>query len=178
MKSRASANPPKAADLSFLKEVQYGWQADQPADPAAESAGRRRNSLVITFSRLVWNVSDQMICIVRFRSGGIFRTYFWRFAFSALQELNQNNQSGFILTTKSRARPMTKTLYMGLQRLSTSSVRLNGAVVKICWAGQIECEPILTFFFTNAFVLLFCLCPKKRNEWNRFGGYPRGQFFT
>ena len=145
MKRRASANPPKAADLSFLKEVQYGGQADQPADLAAESAGRRRNCLFITFSTLVWKVSDQMICIVRFRSGGIFRTYFWRFAFSALQELNQNNQSGFILTTKSRARPMTKTLYMGLQRLSTSSVRLNGAVVKICWAGQIECEPILTF---------------------------------
>ena len=75
MKSRASANPPKAADLSFLKEVQYGGQADQAADPAdAESAGKRRNCLFITFSRLVWKVSDQMICIVRFRSGGIFRT--------------------------------------------------------------------------------------------------------
>ena len=74
MKSRASANPPKAADLSFLKEVQYGGQADQPADLAAESAGRRRNCLFITFSTLVWKVSDQMICIVRFRSGGIFRT--------------------------------------------------------------------------------------------------------
>ena len=75
MKSRASANPPKAADLSFLKEVQYGGQADQAADPAdAESAGKRRNCLFITFSRLVWKVSDQMICIVRFRSGDIFRT--------------------------------------------------------------------------------------------------------
>ena len=74
MKGRASANPPKAADLSFLKEVQYGGQADQAVDSAAESTGRGRNCLFITFSRLVWKVSDQMICVVRFRSGGIFRT--------------------------------------------------------------------------------------------------------